>query len=120
MPLFKPCRGYSDGPWVYSWVKILGVATPGGITRRWHFQQQIQLFCCCHHFTLKHMKTPMEIWQGLNRMTCWKSSKIPGRYQAMIIPCTSQMMQGLDILTLFRGGYLLNRGTFPRQHKKVP
>jgi len=31
--------------------------------------------------------------------------KIPGRYQAIIMPCMSTIMHGIEVVTSFSGGY---------------
>jgi hypothetical protein len=48
-----------------------------------------------------------EIGRGdkLNKPTCLESVKIPGRYQASIMPCMSTIMHGMETVTPFSGLY---------------
>jgi hypothetical protein len=38
-------------------------------------------------------------------LTCLESVKIPGRYQAIIMPCMSTTIHGIEAVTPFSGGY---------------
>ena len=40
-----------------------------------------------------------------NKLTCLESDKIPGRYQANIMPCMSTIMHGVEAVTPFNGVY---------------
>lgn len=42
---------------------------------------------------------------GLKKLTCLEPVKIPGRYQATIMPCMSTIVHGVETVALFSGGY---------------
>ena len=41
----------------------------------------------------------------VGKPTCLESDKIPGRYQANIMPCMSTIMHGVLAASSFNGGY---------------
>ena len=43
--------------------------------------------------------------ERVNKLTCLESVKIPGRYQANIMPCMSTIMQGSEAVNPSSGGY---------------